>query len=254
MHEQAFAAILDAIYDASALPEQWKCALQLLGNAFQCNVATIIDRNIRTLQGSAVATGIDAAGQAEYFSTWTAKNVFIESTPRWAAGVIVTDQHLLPKSSLIASDYYNGFMKPRDMHSLLRLSLRVEGDVHQSISLLRPKQAGDFGEEDIAEARLLLPHLQRAASVSSYLNVSTAMLQTVNYLLEENCDAVILVDHFGAVLFANRAAREMADRKDGFILRHDRLEALGTSENREFQKLLAGAIGLVTTRSRRARA
>jgi DNA-binding CsgD family transcriptional regulator/PAS domain-containing protein len=245
MDEQVFAAILDAIYDASVLPAHWGAALKLLGEFFKCNVTTLIDRNIKTMQGGAVATGIDESGQSEYFSIWSAKNVFIESTPRWTAGAIVTDQQLLPKSSLVASDFYNGFMRPRDMHSLLRLSMAVDEDVHQAISLMRPRQYGEFDGADVEHGRLFLPHLQRAATVSRHLNVSVAKLQAVNHLIEENSDGVILVDLDGNALFANRAARAMADKKDGFTLRRNRIEAVQGDGNRAFQKLLAGALGAV---------
>src|SRR3954452_4721179 len=91
MDELAFGPVLDAIYDASALPERWPAALQQLGSLFRANVATLIDRNIRTMQGTAVSTGLDDAGQAEYFATWSGKNVFLTLTPRWTAGSIVTD-------------------------------------------------------------------------------------------------------------------------------------------------------------------
>jgi DNA-binding CsgD family transcriptional regulator/PAS domain-containing protein len=243
MDERAILAILDAIYDASVDHSEWSTALRLLGDAFQCNVTTLIDRNIRTMQGSAVATGIDDAGRAEYFTVWGERNVFVDATPRWTEGAIVTDQQLLSKASLMASDYYNGFMRPRDMHSLLRISIKVDDDMHQSISLMRPGRFREFDTSDIERAGLFLPHLQRAAHVSKQLSVSDAMLQTVNYLLEENSDGVMLVDYAGRVIFANRAALAMAERRDGFRLRQERVEALHGDANRSFQNLLAGALG-----------
>jgi DNA-binding CsgD family transcriptional regulator/PAS domain-containing protein len=245
MDEQVFANVVTAIYDTVVSPAQWTTALAMLAESLKCNVATLIDRNLKTMQGTAVSSGIDEAGQAEYFAIWSAKNVFIEATPRWTAGSIVTDQQLLPKSRLLASDYYNGFLAPRDMHSMLRISMRVEDNVHQSISLMRPGRQGEFDVPDVEYGRLFLPHLQRAATVSRNLNLSAAMLQTVNHLLEEKSDGVILVDLAGRVLFANRAARAMADKKDGFVLRHNRLEALRADHNRAFQKLLAGALGAI---------
>lgn len=245
MDEQVFANVLNAIYDTVVSPGQWAFALKLLADAFKCNNATLIDRNIKTMEGTAVSSGVDDATHAEYFAVWSARNVFIEATPRWTTGSIVTDQQLLPKSRLLASDYYNGFLQRRDMHAMLRISMRVENDVHQSISLMRPGTYGEFDVPEVEYGRLFLPHLQRAASVSRNLNVSAAMLQTVNHLLEENSDGVILVDRTGRVLFANRAARAMADHRDGFILRHDRVEALQGDDNRAFQKLLAGALGAI---------
>jgi DNA-binding CsgD family transcriptional regulator len=37
----------------------------------------------------------------------------------------------------------------------------------------------------------------------------------------------------------------MADKRDGFVLRQDRVEALRSDDNRAFQKLLAGALGAI---------
>ena len=245
MDEQVFANVLNAIYDTVVSPAQWSAALRLLADALKCNVATLIDRNIRTMHGTAVSFGVDDASHAEYFAIWSDKNVFIEATPRWTAGSIVTDQQLLPKARTLASDYYNGFLRPRDMRSMLRISMRVDDNVHQSISLMRPGLYGEFESADVEFAKRFLPHLQRAATVSRNMNVSTAMLQTVHHLLEENSDGVILVDPLGKVLFANRAARAMSERKDGFVLRQNRIEALRDDDNGTFQKLLAGALGLI---------
>ena len=244
MDDKSFAEILDAIYEASVSPTQWRSALDLLSASFNCNVAALIDRDVKTMQGSAIATGIDAAGKAEYLSTWTSRNPFIEAIPRMRSA-IVTDEELIPKPALLASDFYKGFMHPRDMHALLRVSVHADQDVHQSLALLRSRYSGEFDATDRARCQLFLPHLQRAAAVGKRLTVSTAMLQTVNHLLEENTDGILLADQTGGVMFANRAARAMATRKDGFTLRHNRLEPLHGDHNRAFQKLLGGALGAI---------
>ena len=75
----------------------------------------------------------------------------------------IIDQQIVPKAELLASDYYNGFMKPRDMHTVMRLTLAHRDKFLTIISLVRPLSADEFDAAAIERCRVLMPHLQRAA-------------------------------------------------------------------------------------------
>ncbi|MFI5016233.1 MAG: helix-turn-helix transcriptional regulator [Hyphomicrobiales bacterium] len=247
MDETTFSRTLDAIYDAAVAPEHWPVALDRLGRAFGCHSVTLIDRNLKTMQGCSIGIGVgaDAASNREYFEVWRDRNVFNTRTQVWQAGAIVTDREILPKSDLLRSAYYSGFMKPRDMHALLRLSLRVEDGVHQSISLLRPRSAQDYEKSDVELGRSFLPHLQRAATTTRHLRHSKTMFAAATELLEASATGIMLLDSSGRIGFANRAARVMADRSDGFLLRLDRMEALRPQDDAGLRRLIARATGRI---------
>lgn len=242
MQETAFAQTLDAIYDAAVDHGRWPVALRLLGDNFDCTGVSLIERNIRTSQSRGAASGIDLGGQREYFEIWDARNVFVQRTRNWRVGAIELDRQILPQADILASDYYNGFLKPRDMHGLLRLALHIEGETLRSISLLRAQCSGEFRQDDVERCRLFMPHLQRAARITHHFDEAQLRLDAMTEVVELNRSGVILVDRAGRVVFANRAARAMAQRNDGWTLRRDRIELAAPRDQSALLRLIAGAL------------
>ena len=229
MDEAAFLGIVDAIYAAATAYDAWPDALERLGGLFGCSCVSLIDRNLNTRAGRAIAWGVDDDSRREFIDVWGTRNVFVEHTRRWRPGAIETDRDILPKPELIASDYYNGFMKPRDMHAIMRLTLNtgaLAGDgYNQILSLVRPLSAGDYESDDVAMCRRFVPHLQRAGRIARHLEATQVMLDGVTAMLERNPAGILLLDATGRIVFANESARAMARLDDGFTLKRGRIAA-----------------------------
>jgi DNA-binding CsgD family transcriptional regulator len=243
MNEPAFSRSLDAIYDAATSFDRWPAALERIGEMFGASYVGLIDRNLNTMEGRAIAIGIDLASQREYFDMWSTHDVLRQWTLAYRAGAVQTDRDILPRTELLRSDYYNGFMKPRDMHAVLRFTLAVEPGFRKIISMTRPISLGDYNTRDVARSELLMPHLLRAASVSRRLEESKLMLTSVSGVLERSATGVLLLDRDGRVVFANRAACAMARAPDGFVLQEGRIEVLHHECDASLQRLIAGATG-----------
>jgi DNA-binding CsgD family transcriptional regulator len=243
MDEPAFSGTLDAIYDAATSFERWPMALDRIGQVFGCGYVGMIDRNLRTMEGRATAIGIDEAGQREYFDVWSKHDLLRIWTRRYRPGTVETDQDILPRSVLLRSDYYNCFLKPRDMHVVMRLALAAENRVLKFISMTRPATLGDFGPGDVEQCRRLLPHLQRATRIAQRVESANLALTAFSDILERSAKGIVLLDRGRKIVFANRAARAMAAAVNGLALRRDRLEALNNDDNEALQRLIAGATG-----------
>jgi DNA-binding CsgD family transcriptional regulator len=234
--------ILDAVYEAALFPEHWPQALNRLGQAFDCTSVALIDRNLRTLEGRASTSGVDASSQREFFNVWSARDPVRLRTRSWRPGAIELDHQIVPRSEILASDYYNGFMKPRDMRSLMRLTLAHRNRFLTIISLVRPPSAGDFDTEAVEQCRVLMPHLQRASNIRFQAEHAAAMLSGLSDAADRSVAGILLVQRDGQVKFANKAARAMA--ADGaFLLRRDQIEIPDRNDDAAFQRLLAGATG-----------
>jgi DNA-binding CsgD family transcriptional regulator len=244
MDTERFGETVNAIYDAALSPERWLAALESLAKVFGCNTISVIERNLRTMEGHGFGIDFDEARQREYFEVWRHRNVLNKGV-RYRTGGIMTDQEILPKSELLRSDYYNGFMKRHDMWSALIVSLQVENGMHRSLSLMRPRSAGEYEGPDVALARAFLPHLQRAALMTQHFNSARLMFQATTRMLEDHPTGIVLLERSGRIAFANRAARVMADRGDGFHLRTERMEALHCRDDDALLRLIAGATGRV---------
>ncbi|HTQ33548.1 MAG TPA: LuxR C-terminal-related transcriptional regulator [Stellaceae bacterium] len=241
MDAETYSRSRDASYDAAVSADGWPGALNLLGKMFASHRVALVDRNLETMHGTAI--GMDAADRIEYFDVWRDKNIYNTRTPVWQAGEIITGDKILPVSELLRSDYYNGFLKPRDSFHLLRISLSVEDHTHQSISLTRSQSAEAFEKSDIELATRLLPHLRRAGLITHRLQEWGGSYAGMANLLDDNPTGIVLLSSAGKVIFANRTANEMAAQADSFILRHDRLEALREVDDARLQPLIRGACG-----------
>src|SRR5579863_3779857 len=239
MNGENLSPIIETIYDAAASHDCWPDTLSRLGTAFRSNRCALVERNLETMHGSAI--GMDPPSRDEYFSVWKERNIYNTRTPIWRAGEIVTGPQIVPISELLRSDYYNDFLRPRDSFHLLRISLRIEDHVHQSISLTRPRSAEAFQRSDIERASLLLPHLQRAALITCRLQELGMTLGAVEKLLDDNPTGIILLSRTGTVISVNRAGRQMAGLADGFLLRGGCIEALRQSDDALLQRLIKGA-------------
>lgn len=235
--------IIDAIYDSAIFPERWPQALARLGQAFDCTSVALIDRNLCTLDARVETSGVDASSQREFLDVWSAHDPVRLRTQSWRPGAIELDHQIVPRSELFASDYYHGFMKPRDMHALMRLTLAHRGRFLTIISLLRPPSAEDFDTAAIERCQALMPHLQRAANIRFQADGAAAMLGGLSDVVDRSLTAVLLLDRDGHVKFASQAARAMAATGDAFLLRRDQLEILNQDEDAIFQRLVAGAAG-----------
>lgn len=241
MDAETFSRTIETIYDAAVSLDRWPVALSQLGKIFGSHRVAMVDRNLETMQGGAV--GMDPSNSCEYFSVWRNHNIYNNRTLSWRAGEIITGEQILPSSDLLFSDYYNGFLKPRDCYHLLRISLQVEDHTHQSISLTRSRSADAFEKSDVELASRLLPHLQRVALITHRLQTSGVTLAAIATLLEDNPTGIVLLSHSGKVLLANRTVREMAHLADAFRLRQDRIEVLREGDNALLQHLIRGATG-----------
>jgi DNA-binding CsgD family transcriptional regulator len=238
----AVSQTLDALYDAAVSPEHWSVAIGRLIDVFGCVNGFRVERDLQTMDGRMIGPRVDDEFRGRFFGVWRHRNIFANRMRGWQPG-IYTDQQILPKSDLLRDDYFNGFMKRGGVHSLLLFSLRVDPGVHQSVSLTRPASAGEFETCDRELAEFFLPHLQRVAKITGYLDRSRLMLDAAARLLEENPTGILLLKRDGRIAFANRSARAMAEVADGFVLRSDRMKAPGQREDAILQRLIAAATG-----------
>jgi DNA-binding CsgD family transcriptional regulator/PAS domain-containing protein len=245
MNAADVSGILDAVYDSAVFPDRWPQALERLGHAFDCRCVALIDRNLRTLEGRVETSGVDESSQREFLDVWSSRDLVRLRTREWRPGAIEIDHQIVPKHELLASDYYNGFMKPRDMHTVMRLTLAHRNRFLTIISLVRPRSAGEFDAAAIERCRVLMPHLQRAAHIRFQAQDASAMLGGLSDVAERSVTAVLLLEREGRVRYANTAARAMATSADGFLLRGDRFEIPDPDGDAAFQRLIAGASGVL---------
>jgi DNA-binding CsgD family transcriptional regulator/PAS domain-containing protein len=243
MNAAEIPGILDAIYESAVSHDAWPQALQRLGSLFGCSCVSLVDKNRDNSQSSAAAWGVDAQSQREYLDVWLERNVLHWHTRVWRQSEVETDRDVLTRPELLRSDYYNGFMKPRDMLGMLRVATLVDDKSVQILALARPRSAAEYDRADVEQLRALVRHVQRAVTISRQLSESREALSGVSTALEQSATGIVLLSRNGSVTFVNRAARAMIERVAGLRLREGRLSARLRSEDDALQRLIAGATG-----------
>jgi DNA-binding CsgD family transcriptional regulator/PAS domain-containing protein len=243
MDADSFSGVLDAVYAAAASYERWPLAVEKLADAFHCEGIALIDRNLSTMEGRVITKGFDRGSQQEFLAVWSARDVIRQKTRTWQSGAVETDKQILPRSELVSSDFYNGFLKPRDMNSAVRFTLAYNGKFLKALTMWRPDAVGEFDLNAVEQCRLLMPHLQRAVSISLHAEQARATVGALSDITERSDAAILLCDRDGKVKFANRAARAMAQGADAFRLSQDGIEILDPRDAAALQRLIAGATG-----------
>lgn len=237
-----FSSALDHIYAASTTPEQWPDALARINDLFDCSCVCLIDRNLRTLEGS-ICSNFDQGSEREFITEWTDRNVLARRKRVRRRGTIETDHDVLPRRELERSEYFNEFLSPRDMDHLMLVTLGLEREFVRSLTLTRPTIAGEFDAADVERFRPLVVHLQRAVEVNVALAKSKVIVGAAAEILEQSATGVVLIDERGRAAFINRAARAMAAERDGFVVVGDTIKLMHPKQQGVLQRLIDGATG-----------
>jgi hypothetical protein len=132
MDEHELGEIVDVIYQAAIEPELWTTVLSRLADMTGCEGGALLDQNQETGKGVGVTARLDPAGLDAYFGYFATRNVLrrtvnLEQLIQSFRPQILTDEDQLPKAELMASEYYNDFMRPLGIHSVLMVGLDRRG-------------------------------------------------------------------------------------------------------------------------------
>ncbi|HLI10422.1 MAG TPA: LuxR C-terminal-related transcriptional regulator [Alphaproteobacteria bacterium] len=242
MDLDTFSRVTSGIYEAAVEPAAWPRALDSIVALFRGRGAALVARDMRSMAGHWICT-YEPEVEREFFGPWKHRNVFANLARAPRPSAVETDQQMLPKRELLRSDYYNGFLRPLDFHSVLILWLKRRGSVQPSLSIVRARKAGEFDAADVELGRLLLPHLQRAVQLElrlGHLNLAEGGAAAALDLL---LDAVIIIDEGGHPVFCNAAAERLLAEGDGLALEDGRFSAATSSLTARLEAIVAKAIG-----------
>jgi DNA-binding CsgD family transcriptional regulator len=140
-------------------------------------------------------------------------------------------------------DWHHSFSDTR--HRLAGMVL-LEDSVSSGVTVHRTRQQGDFHPDQIERFAFLLPHLERAVSLGFRLGSFGAMQQTSFELLDSNPLGIVVLDESGRLLFANRAARALAEAADGLVLSSSALSLVNRNDQGALQALIGRALGVAS--------
>ena len=142
------------------------------------------------------------------------------------------------RSILIAQGLYHGCIA----------NLHRAGPLLSTVTIYRPRRAGDFERAEIGILRRLVPHLGGALRVHRYLSASQIHRHQAEEALNQLDIGLLLLADDGRIEFDNRAARNLLRRGDGIKAHGGKLRASHHADNARLAGAIARAAGQVAPR------
>lgn len=223
-----FSDLIGLIYEGATDPGRWSKdivpALAEYIQAPECFLFTVLHSPQNG--GYMFYHGITQDQIDLYFNRHQGEDVWLAAVVEKKLGFegnVILGEELIPREQWLASKAYNEcFNRDRNMAQLMSSVVFEFGSPHSMpacCSFFRGLHHPDFGEEDRARMRLVLPHLSRSLGVMQRLRSAELTVATSLAALDRLPSGVLLMDGSGAVAFANSSAQRMLEDGDGLRLR-----------------------------------
>lgn len=225
---------------------QWPAVLERLSDEYGGSVAGFqhrvgIEGRVRKARFVRIDPALERAA-----TTLGAQNPWTRlSQPLFRAhgpGFVYSSQRMLSPAALQRTEYYDGVLRPAGALHGFGACVAKRGDDFVSFTVLRSPAHGPFEEADLDRVRPILPHLARVVQTNERLAYLDRTRAAMADGLESLCHGVVVVSRRGHVVFANRAARDIAAARDGFSIAPDGLAASASTERVRLRALVDDAV------------
>ncbi|MFI4933835.1 MAG: LuxR C-terminal-related transcriptional regulator [Caulobacterales bacterium] len=247
MDDGAFDDLIERVYDMALEPELWPGLLERLTVLFGGHAGSLVEENMESGRGGGLTLGLDSEVPQLYFGYYASRNVLrrIENPRERMVGfrpVITVDEESMPKSELARTEFYNDFLRPAGIHSVMTIGLWGRGVDFGGLDVYRPRGRASFSSVDRELASVLHPHLIRAFRLSGKLAETRQLNAGFAEALDQSPYGLMLLDEAGKIRHANTvASRMLADPGAGLKVFGGRLTATTPDDARRLGALIAGA-------------
>jgi DNA-binding CsgD family transcriptional regulator len=213
VHELSVERTIDALYDAAVGHEDWGLALQQLATLFNAGFADLCSWTHDRQHVSGLAHGLDRDDyDGVLLGFWFNRNVWSRKKPARIPGEVLSTRSMVPREDLRRSEMYRAYLESRGLHEGLRFTLWADQTGLGDVSLLRPWSGGAFGPAEVALGRMIIPHLQRATTITRRLREADFRLDGASGGAAAGDMAAIAFDRGGRPFWFNTTARQMVER------------------------------------------
>lgn len=237
-------SLADRFYEAAEDPAAMPDALTALAMAAGGHHAVTAQQRRDDGAWGAVAGNIDPDLGQRLIGTLgsDAVRIWLSRFPRagWDRMCELVPTQTPLSRALYATEFYADFVEPMGGHHAALTALDL-GECRSFLSIFRPERLGDYDPEAMHMLEGVRPHVARAFRLARQLAAAQAGAQAAFGMLERMSAAVVLLDRRLQLLFANRAALDLAARSDALILDGAGLRVRAPGLSRHFAAMLAAA-------------
>jgi DNA-binding CsgD family transcriptional regulator len=236
---EEFSSLVADIYDAALDPAHWDQTLRHVCSVTGGhNSALVIYDRKKGRRPHIIAANFDPLQNARYDEYFSKIDPLAPILERSRPGVIVTARSII-QESLRHGEFYNDWAHPNETGDTVFINTMADKDGVCTFMIGHPWRPEPFPTPEVLRlAGLLAFHLQRALQAQlDFGNLSTVRDSALD-LIENWRHGCILISSAGAVLYANRAANEIAALRDGLRLGVSGLKAENPPEDAALQHLI----------------
>lgn len=238
--------LIDLTYEAATDPELWVTVMERLADLLDADGALLSKFDLVTGEGSGLIARVDPAMPAVYRRDYFDKNVLnnvsdIDDYLRNWTPKVITDEDWISKDDLVRSDYYNGFLKPQDIHSVLMIRLSLANRKMCALNIHRGVAAEQFCRRDLDLVARVHPHLIRAIKLGETIAAREALFEDAGLRFDDSPNALFLVDNAGKLLRASTVGEGLVAGGGVLAVRCGCLSAPAPAESRRLDALIRAA-------------
>lgn len=156
-------------------------------------------------------------------------------------GEIATLDEVIPRETLIGTDYYLRLMQPYGFEYMLAMHVKEPAGWECQAGLINGACLTDFGQPEKRLFAALHPHLQRALEIHGRLRRN----ESEKMILEDSLDrlgvGMFLLDQDGRILEANKVARRIVRRHGSLSIFRQSVMLSDRAANARLREMLAEA-------------
>jgi DNA-binding CsgD family transcriptional regulator len=255
MHSAAqLGSLIESVYDASIDRSQWPDFLTRLARELRGVLPTLFIHDTRAHSGAlAINVGYEAGTVHAYREHFAERNLWLRSgTHLLTPGSVRTSHMMCPRRTLLASEWYADYCKPLHISQGIGATLHKDSMLTSNVAIFAGNDRADFGSEEIALLKALMPHLQRALKIHMHLAATDLRQREFAEAMEPLAVGVILVSKDARVIFANASAQRLLQHHDGLMTDRNGLRAVQSRDAaalRAFIASTAAQVGQVHSQS-----
>lgn len=210
--------LISTIYDCAIAPGNWEQALRSIcrvGN-FCCATINLQDRENKLILIQK-STGASASWIEQYHANRAQYGAEIRNIRSRYCDTLSVDEpkvwsRHIPREVYARTRLFNEWLHPQGIIDVMQLPIMRQSDRYGAISFGRHEEAGPIGESEMALVSLLQPHLRRALTMSSMLEVRALRANSLRSVIENLSTGILFLEEDGTIIEANPAARRLIER------------------------------------------
>jgi DNA-binding CsgD family transcriptional regulator/PAS domain-containing protein len=238
------ARLIGRIYEAVLDPAHWVDFLNDLHYVFDGHALnlSLLDPSDGTLVYGAHAK-CDETFVDDYRKYYSSIDPWVAEARRrnlLRPGLIALGEPIVPPNALKMTEFYNDFGRYYDSYGGVSGLFEV-GQSLMALSIVQHK-FGQFGLSEVGLVEALVPHLERAMQIHLRLEGVGITSAWATAAFDRLNGGVLFVSASGKLLFANKAARDILQRREGISTLRGELHAATPSETARLREAIATAI------------